>query len=999
MLCNKDVERTSNLGAVSSDKLAGPGALADYVKVRTVGRGSYGEAVLVSHKTTGQECVLKRIWMEASSESRGFAENAAHEAQVLKRLRHPNVVEFLGMFLDPHDTTGGTLCLLMAYCEGGDLQQRLAHLRGEGGRMREGLVLRWFDQLCSAVAYVHSRRVLHRDLKPSNIFIRRQGATQESKQEVEESVALGDFGVSRPLAHASEFVTTMVGTPCYLSPEVCRGKAYSYKSDIWALGCVLYEMVVLRPPFGAARNLEALVAQIVRADYEFPDGTSLEYPEAVRSARFMLRLDPDRRPTAEMLCRLRPQATVASTTSAAVVSVTGSRSVNVLIGATRGCSVEGTPSSKPTFDPVLRAVGGSRSHVPEVRNRNLSAAAIAAAAAREAVNAAISPRGLAHGRRGFRSEEVEQKSQPPDGRRQHQQSHRSPRPASSGPTRRGTRCPSQVKMPCTASCSPNAKAAPSGMSCCNTAACAEPLTPAVRNRTSSPNSPPSHEVLSLQIFRRLSAPDASVGGVAPNKNLPRPRSCSRTATETAAAETAGRPQRRRNHTPGDRRTSRSPLSQPQLSWIDAAPPSPRGMGSARAPTPVEPSPKDVAPRSAAFREWLRRQRSARQTRSESRETKTESHCFGFSVSEDSQYASEGAEPSAGALDGSESRDTASSLTSSAMSGGSGNGSGSGSGSRTPFPPWATPVQQRNCLSEQLKDLPKPCDDEEVLASQSASREDREVLRAGVPGVWEELSSRQPLKRSESADFEMRDDARSQEGSASYTPLAETARAVVCAADREERLLQRGRRSTDSSDRLCVPSMLNVDEVNAKSMLSPKAGPARGAVWRPPPSPVHVASPSERSTPFRTKVSEPEREHAICTTPTVRCRVRSPPVPGHVRPSSAGDHRCDAGDPSTQPDGDGTAGRNQSSECRGSRVSAGDRIEVIRACLEARMGTDRFHCLYRSLAADEATVRAWATGSASYVTEDLVAAAGGVDNVSELLPLVAKLVACEKSYFS
>ena len=85
------------------------------------------------------------------------------------------------------------------------------------------------------------------------------------------------------------------------------------------------------------------------------------------------------------------------------------------------------------------------------------------------------------------------------------------------------------------------------------------------------------------------------------------------------------------------------------------------------------------------------------------------------------------------------------------------------------------------------------------------------------------------------------------------PLAETARAVVCAADREERLLQRGRRSTDSSDRLCVPSMLNVDEVNAKSMLSPKAGPARGAVWRPPPSPVHVASPSERSTPFRTKV--------------------------------------------------------------------------------------------------------------------------------------------------
>jgi len=192
----------------------------------------------------------------------------------------------------------------MAYCEGGDLQQRLQRVRSESRRLQEKLVLNWFDQLCSAVAYVHYRQVLHRDLKPSNVFlsgVRRSRGGSGKEEEEEESVALGDFGVSRPLAHALELATTMVGTPCYLSPEVCRGKPYSFKSDVWSLGCVLFEMMVLRPPFGKAPNLEVLVSKIVRADYAVPKGLAAEYPEALRCTRAMLRLEPERRPTAQAL--------------------------------------------------------------------------------------------------------------------------------------------------------------------------------------------------------------------------------------------------------------------------------------------------------------------------------------------------------------------------------------------------------------------------------------------------------------------------------------------------------------------------------------------------------------------------------------------------------------------------------------------------------------------------------------------------------------------------
>eukprot|EP00434_Breviolum_minutum_P020276 symbB.v1.2.017880.t1/scaffold1334.1/size124731/14 len=200
------------------------GSLSDYIKVRTVGRGSFGEALLVKHRSSGQLSVLKRVRLEvigSGSDAEAAAESAAREAQVLHQLRHPHIVEFLAAFVDSsRDTSGGTLCLLMAFCEGGDLQHRLQKVRQECRRLQEQPVLRWFDELCSALAYVHQRQVLHRDLKPSNIFLTGRGSGFAHSINEEESVAIGDFGVSRPLTHAMELVTTMVGTPCYLSPEV-----------------------------------------------------------------------------------------------------------------------------------------------------------------------------------------------------------------------------------------------------------------------------------------------------------------------------------------------------------------------------------------------------------------------------------------------------------------------------------------------------------------------------------------------------------------------------------------------------------------------------------------------------------------------------------------------------------------------------------------------------------------------------------------------------------
>jgi serine/threonine protein kinase len=81
-----------------------------------------------------------------------------------------------------------------------------------------------------ALLYLHERKILHRDLKTQNIFIKNG------------QISLGDFGIAKVLDHTRDFANTCIGTPYYMSPELFKNKPYSYKSDVWALGCVIYEM-------------------------------------------------------------------------------------------------------------------------------------------------------------------------------------------------------------------------------------------------------------------------------------------------------------------------------------------------------------------------------------------------------------------------------------------------------------------------------------------------------------------------------------------------------------------------------------------------------------------------------------------------------------------------------------------------------------------------------------------------------------------------------------
>lgn len=251
-----------------------------YIQVKKIGEGSFGKALLVKRKEDGKQCVVKQVSISKMSPKE--KEESRKEVQLLSKLKHPNIVTYLESF-----EGSGNLYIVMDYCEGGDLYQLIVRQRGI--HMDEGKVLDIFVQCCLAIKHIHDRKVLHRDIKTQNIFL--------TKHHI---VKLGDFGIARVLKNTMELARTCIGTPYYLSPEIVENRPYNNKSDIWSLGCVLYELATLKHAFEAG-NMKNLVLKICRGSYPpVPNKYSFELRSLVAHC---FKRSPSERPSINTLLK------------------------------------------------------------------------------------------------------------------------------------------------------------------------------------------------------------------------------------------------------------------------------------------------------------------------------------------------------------------------------------------------------------------------------------------------------------------------------------------------------------------------------------------------------------------------------------------------------------------------------------------------------------------------------------------------------------------------
>lgn len=252
--------------------------------------GSFGKVCLVRHLPSGKLMVWKKMNYGIMKEKE--KQQLINEVNILRELKHENIVRYHDKIVDKKNTM---IYIIMEYCAGGDLSKVIQSCRQSGKCISEENIWTIFMQIVLALYECHCSRkdkkiVLHRDLKPSNIFL-------DEKQ----NAKLGDFGFAKAISNQSMYAHTYLGTPFYMSPEQINESEYNEKSDIWSLGCIVYELAALHPPFQAENQL-SLALKIKEGQFgRIPAAYS---EELMRSIRWMLKVDPKARPQVEDLLNL-----------------------------------------------------------------------------------------------------------------------------------------------------------------------------------------------------------------------------------------------------------------------------------------------------------------------------------------------------------------------------------------------------------------------------------------------------------------------------------------------------------------------------------------------------------------------------------------------------------------------------------------------------------------------------------------------------------------------
>ncbi|KUF80420.1 Serine/threonine-protein kinase Nek6 [Phytophthora nicotianae] len=271
------------------------GQLDDYEVLKPIGKGKFSVVYKAKRRHDNQAVALKKIAIFDMMNLKA-REKTLKEVRLVQSVGHPNIIQYLDAFVQNNE-----LYIAFEWAEAGDLKRQIRKANEKGVRFDERTIWRYFTQLCGAILYLHQNRIMHRDLKPANIFLTLKGV-----------VKVGDLGLGRYLSENTIEARSKVGTPLYMSPEVLRGESYDWKSDVWSMGCILYELAMLRSPFKSeGLNLVGLFQKINKGYYEeIPE----VYSDHLRGiVKRMISLTPSDRPSVQEVwefCRTRPPSAV-----------------------------------------------------------------------------------------------------------------------------------------------------------------------------------------------------------------------------------------------------------------------------------------------------------------------------------------------------------------------------------------------------------------------------------------------------------------------------------------------------------------------------------------------------------------------------------------------------------------------------------------------------------------------------------------------------------------
>ena len=255
-------------------------SLNDFEIIKQIGTGAFSTVSLVKRKQDDTIYALKRV--ELSKMMPNEKDNSLNEIRLLASVNHKNIISYKESF---YEESTNTLNLILEYADAGDLQSKITAHKNAGKYFNEKTIWSIFIQMVNGIKELHDRNIIHRDLKSANIFLMKNGICK-----------LGDLNVSK--VANSGLLKTQTGTPYFASPEVWSGKPYGLKSDIWSLGCILYQITTLKMPFQGS-NFKEVYNNISKCKFQpLPTFYSKELDLIIKK---LLQIDPEKRPNCQQI--------------------------------------------------------------------------------------------------------------------------------------------------------------------------------------------------------------------------------------------------------------------------------------------------------------------------------------------------------------------------------------------------------------------------------------------------------------------------------------------------------------------------------------------------------------------------------------------------------------------------------------------------------------------------------------------------------------------------